>query len=112
MKPPPPSPEEYGSVTPRVAAAATAASTALPPWRSTASPAWEASRSTVEIAPPVPRAVGWLAGEAARDRAGATRPLVRAREMVRAASRTAKRRCILGGLLPDGRGWKSRGQSV
>ena len=47
-------------MTPRVAAAATAASTALPPWRSTSRPAAEASRSTVAIAPPVPVATGCL----------------------------------------------------
>ena len=42
----------YGSVTPRVAAAATAASTALPPLRRILMAASEASRSTVLTAPP------------------------------------------------------------
>ena len=37
--PPPPSPATNGSATPSVAATATAASIALPPWRSTSSPA-------------------------------------------------------------------------
>jgi hypothetical protein len=45
-------PAEYGSVTPSVAAAATAASTALPPRLSTSIPALLASRSTVDTAPP------------------------------------------------------------
>jgi hypothetical protein len=35
-----------------------AASTALPPWRSTSSPTAVAVASTVEIAPPYPEAVG------------------------------------------------------
>src|SRR3569833_348677 len=48
--------ETYGSVTPSVAAVATAASTALPPWRSTSTPALLASRSTLETAPPYPTA--------------------------------------------------------
>src|SRR6478735_23869 len=49
-----------GSVTPSVAAAATAASTALPPALSTLRPAALASGSTVLIAPPLPTAVGSL----------------------------------------------------
>src|SRR5687767_3259299 len=51
-------PADNGSVTPRVAAAATAASMALPPLRSTASPTPVAVASTVAIAPPDPVAVG------------------------------------------------------
>ena len=47
-------------MTPSVAAAATAASTALPPALSTLSPAALASGSTVLIAPPLPTAVGSL----------------------------------------------------
>ena len=58
MKPPPPIPHENGSVTPRTAAAATAASTALPPSRSVSMAACVASVSTVAAAPPVPVAVG------------------------------------------------------
>src|SRR5688500_1378565 len=58
IKPPPPMPHEYGSVTPRAAAAATAASTALPPSLRTCIPTCDASRSTVATAPPVPVAVG------------------------------------------------------
>jgi hypothetical protein len=45
-------PVEYGSVTPRVAAVAIAASTALPPFFSTCSPAADASGSTLLTAPP------------------------------------------------------------
>ncbi|CAO0834544.1 hypothetical protein SMICM17S_10351 [Streptomyces microflavus] len=45
-------PAEYGSVTPSAAAVATAASTALPPLRSTSIPAADASRSTLATAPP------------------------------------------------------------
>src|SRR4051812_34923117 len=51
MKPPPPMPATYGSVTPRVALAAIAASTALPPARSTWIAALVASGSTVAAAP-------------------------------------------------------------
>src|SRR3954466_15747343 len=50
-------PAENGSVTPSVAAAATAASTALPPWRSTSRPTAVAVASTVVTAPPYPVAV-------------------------------------------------------
>src|SRR4051812_8612263 len=53
-------PAEYGSVTPRVAAVATAASTALPPRLSTSVPICEATSSTVATAPPVPRITGTL----------------------------------------------------
>src|SRR4051812_23160291 len=62
-------PVEYGSVTPNVAAAATAASTALPPCWSTRSPARVASGSTVLTAPPRPTAVACFA--VARCAAGA-----------------------------------------
>src|SRR5215211_2517643 len=55
-------PAEYGSVTPRAAAVATAASTALPPFRSTAIPMFVASGSTDETAPPNPIEVGTFTG--------------------------------------------------
>ena len=51
-------PELYGSVTPRAAAVATAASTALPPLRSTSTPIRDASGSTEVTAPPYPLLVG------------------------------------------------------
>src|SRR5215218_4112047 len=86
-------PAEYGSVTPRVAAAATAASTALPPARSTSRPAAEASRSTVAIAPPVPVATGCLVGGAWPARTGAA-VAARQRAATRAASRARTGRCI------------------
>ena len=58
MNPPPPIPHENGSVTPSTAAAATAASTALPPRRKMSIPACVASLSTDAAAPPVPTEVG------------------------------------------------------
>jgi hypothetical protein len=58
MKPPPPMPHEYGSVTPSTPAAATAASTALPPSLSAWIAARVPSRSTDAAAPPPPAAVG------------------------------------------------------
>src|SRR3982751_5875885 len=57
-------PLENGSVTPRVAAAATAASTALPPRRSTSRPVRVAVASTVATAPPYPTAVARAGGDA------------------------------------------------
>src|SRR3954470_9880949 len=60
MKPPPPTPATYGSVTPSVALAATAASTALPPWRRTLIAPRVASASTLAAAPPLPTAVAWV----------------------------------------------------
>src|SRR5689334_2580322 len=60
-------PELYGSVTPSAAAAAIAASTALPPLRSTRSPIRVASGSTVLIAPPRPMLVATLRGGLALD---------------------------------------------
>ncbi len=62
MKPPPPMPAENGSVTPSTPAAATAASTALPPDRSVSMAASVARTSTVAAAPPVPIAVGVFCG--------------------------------------------------
>ena len=58
MKPPPPMPAENGSVTPSTPAAATVASTALPPRLSVSIAALVASASTVPAAPPLPTAVG------------------------------------------------------
>ena len=58
MKPPPPMPHENGSVTPSTPAAATAASTALPPAFSVSIAACVASVSTLAAAPPVPVDVG------------------------------------------------------
>src|SRR6266704_2805256 len=51
-------PATNGSATPSVAATATAASIALPPWRRTSSPAEVASTSSEATAPPVPTATG------------------------------------------------------
>ena len=72
MKPPPPMPQEYGSVTPSTLAAATAASMALPPERSTSMAAEVARTSTVAAAPPRPVAVGVgvSSGRASEVRAG------------------------------------------
>ena len=60
MNPPPPIPQENGSVTPRTAAAVTAASTALPSSRSAPIAALVATPSTVVAAPPEPVATGWV----------------------------------------------------
>src|SRR3954464_5554906 len=67
MKPPPPTPHENGSVTPSTPAAATAASTALPPAFSVSMAAWVASVSTLAAAPPVPMDVGGPFGAMAAD---------------------------------------------
>src|SRR5207302_6054914 len=53
-------PQENGSTTPSTAAAATAASTALPPSLRTRIPAAVASRLTDATAPPLPMATGCL----------------------------------------------------
>src|SRR6266851_5071792 len=53
-------PATNGSATPSVAPTATAASIALPPWRSTSSPAEVASTSSDATAPPVPTATACL----------------------------------------------------
>ena len=66
MKPPPPIPDENGSVTPSTPAAATVASIALPPRRSVSIAAFVASASTVAAAPPLPVAVGSLTNSVAR----------------------------------------------
>src|SRR3954453_12300042 len=58
MKPPPPTPHEKGSATPRTPAAATAASTAFPPGCSASIAACVASVSTLAAAPPLPVEVG------------------------------------------------------
>src|SRR5919204_918652 len=62
MKPPPPMPATKGSVTPRTAFAAIAASTALPPSRRILIPARVASASTLATAPPVPTATASFGG--------------------------------------------------
>src|SRR4051794_39642055 len=84
-------PAENGSVTPSVAAVATAASTALPPWRSTARPACVASGSTEATAPPRPTAVACLAvcrlAAGAAAAAGATSPTVTSGASASRASR-------------------------
>src|SRR5580704_18749658 len=80
MKPPPPGPATHGTVTPRALAVATAASTALPPSRSTSMPARLAPTSIDATAPPLPTASGsfgyrvlWRAADApAKASAGTT----------------------------------------
>ena len=62
MKPPPPIPHEYGSTTPSTPAAATAASTALPPCSSVSMAARVPSASTVAAPPSLPTAVGCFVG--------------------------------------------------
>lgn len=57
-------PAENGSVTPSAAAVATAASTALPPRRSTSMPIWLASASMLDTAPRWPTCSGTLPGGA------------------------------------------------
>src|SRR3954454_1695094 len=69
MKPPPPTPHENGSVTPSTPAAATAASTALPPAFSVSMAACVANVSTLAAAPPVPMDVGGPFGATAADAA-------------------------------------------
>src|SRR3954454_5158443 len=72
MNPPPPSPATYGSVTPRVALAATAASIALPPLLRIPIAVLVASLSTEAAAPPVPVATAWDCAAAAAGSASAT----------------------------------------
>src|SRR6266540_4224194 len=62
MKPPPPIPQVYGAVTPIMAEAATAPSTALPPACITWIAADVACASSVAAARPRPVAVGCAAG--------------------------------------------------
>src|SRR5689334_10423108 len=83
MNPPPPIPEENGSVTPRTPAAAIAASTALPPSRSACTAAPVAVASTLDAAPPVPVAVDVSArtGAAAQSAAARVRTTARRRRM-------------------------------
>ena len=52
MKPPPPMPEDCGSITFNAKATATAASIALPPWRRISAPAFAARGSLVVTTPP------------------------------------------------------------
>src|ERR687896_304892 len=62
MNPPPPMPQENGSTTPSTPAAATAASTGLPPCRRVSMAAWVPRASTVAAPPSRPTAVGCLSG--------------------------------------------------
>src|SRR5436305_1975841 len=73
MNPPPPRPATYGSVTPRVALAATAASIALPPLPRIPIAVWVASASTEAAAPPVPVATACDCADTAEGNANATR---------------------------------------
>src|SRR3954471_21966066 len=84
MKPPPPSPHENGSATPRTPAAVTAASTAFPPRFSASIAACVASVSTLAAAPPVPVDVGGPDGATA---AAATPISVRNEKTSAAATR-------------------------
>src|SRR3954470_17427448 len=95
MNPPPPSPATYGSVTPRVALAATAASIALPPLLRIPIAVLVASLSTDAAAPPVPVATAWDCAAAAAGNASAT-------------SRTtvATTRCPMPARYPGTRGTK------
>ena len=97
MNPPPPMPHEYGSVTPSTPAAATAASMALPPWRSVSIAAWVPARSTVAAAPPLPTAVGcfrsWASATCGSKSTTAIAAAMRRRAMSIAAA--------LPGLTPD-----------
>src|SRR5215470_5074417 len=67
-------PDANGSVTPSVAAAATAASTAFPPRRRTSRPTAVAVGSTVATAPPYPIAVGSRSAAACADTGAVSRP--------------------------------------
>src|SRR5215213_8596739 len=91
MKPPPPIPHENGSMTPRTAAAVTAASTALPPPRNVSTAACVARVSTVAAAPPVPVAVagpcGPTSAEAATCEATTTTPASSATAIERTSGR-------------------------
>src|SRR4051794_34736613 len=73
MKPPPPRPATYGSVTPRVALAAIAASMALPPFDRIWTALLVASLSTDAAAPPVPLATAWDWADADAGMTSATR---------------------------------------
>src|SRR5205823_4321074 len=102
MKPPPPIPATYGSLTPSAAAAATAASIALPPSRKIWIPARVASGSTVATAPPVPTATGCFDGAGA-----AVVPAANAAPTTPATSaRAAAIRARTGPLLPPPTGGK------
>src|SRR5215207_1893203 len=110
MKPPPPTPHENGSVTPRTAADPTAASTAFPPRRRMPTAASVASFSTDAAAPPVPIAVG--GPEPLPTSAAAGTPKTSAPTVTNAVSNPMER---IGPpfsddgptLLPDGPGYKS-----
>src|SRR3954470_7303041 len=96
MKPPPPTPHEYGSTTRGPGAAATAASMALPPRRSTSMAARVATGSTVAAAPPLPTAVGAFGGGVA---AGAPAVAMARRRAAIAAATTRIRR--MGASYPS-----------
>src|SRR5919198_483486 len=81
MKPPPPIPDENGSVTPRTAAAVTAASTAC-----------FAGVPTVAAAPPVPVAVAGPCGPGSAKAATCEARTTNAATNVTAIERTSKRR--------------------
>src|SRR4051794_16016828 len=87
MKPPPPTPHEKGSATPRTPAAATAASTAFPPLCSASIAARVASVSTLPAAPPLPVEVGGPDGATA---AAATLISTRNEETSAAATRNLR----------------------
>src|SRR5690349_13025694 len=93
-------PDENGSVTPSVAAVATAASTAFPPARRTWRPTAVAVGSTVATAPPYPIAVGCWAS-AARTEPGA----VSTPSAVTEASAIVRRKRI---VPPQGVGGRGR----
>src|SRR5687767_12999308 len=87
-------PAENGSVTPSVAAAATAASTALPPRRRTSRPTAVAVASTVETAPPYPYAVGPSGAAPAAPAGAAVTPMVVRVSAAVAASAVVRRNRI------------------
>src|SRR3954453_9699474 len=90
MKPPPPRPATYGSVTPSVALAATAASIAFPPLLRIWIAVLVASRSTEAAAPPVPVATACDCAPAAAGKASATN-----------AAAIAIHRCAIPGGYPE-----------
>src|SRR5882757_2593769 len=92
-------PATYGSVTPSVAATATAASAAVPPSRSTSSPAavdWTVLETT---APPVPVATGCFTGMSTRGAGPATAGTPNASAVDMDTMPTATRRRFIGSPL-------------
>ena len=99
MKPPPPTPHENGSVTPRTPAAATAASIAFPPFVSVSIAACVAIRSTLAAAPPWPIEIGGPEPEPTS--AGAPMPSASAAPTVaRTSSGRQRLACIASPLRP------------